>query len=102
MNIDEILRSGTNVSITISANDLLEVINYTVTVTRREMEQLVNDDKMEAYLTADEVSEMIGVTKVTLWRWSKRGYLMPTEVGGKRRYCKSEITAKFLNQNSAK
>jgi len=28
-----------------------------------------------------------------LWRWAKRGYLVPIEVGGKRRYRMSEVKA---------
>ena len=99
MSILEIINSGANVSLTITASDLLEVINCAVTSTLREMEQLAINDKTEAYLTADEASEMLGVSKVTLWRWSKRGYLMPTEVGGLRKYRKSEIKERFLNGN---
>ena len=97
MSILDIINSGANVSLTISASDLMEVINCAVTATRRELEQSVVSDKIEAYLTADEVAEMIGVTKVTLWRWAKRGYLTPTEIGGLRKYRKSEIKERFLN-----
>jgi len=93
MNIQDIINSGANVSLTISASDLMEVINCAITETRRELEQSVISDKMEAYLTAEEVAEMIGVTKVTLWRYAKRGYLTPIEVGGKRKYLKSDIKA---------
>jgi len=28
-----------------------------------------------------------------LWRYAKRGYLTPIEVGGKRKYLKSDIKA---------
>jgi len=93
MNIQDIINSGANVSLTISASDLIEVINCAITATRRELEQSVTSDKMEAYLTAEEVAEMIGVTKVTLWRYAKKGYLTPIEVGGKRKYLKSDIKA---------
>jgi len=97
MSILDIINSGANVSLTISASDLMEVINCAVTATRRELGQSVASDKIEAYLTSDEVAEMIGVTKVTLWRWAKRGYLVPTEIGGLRKYRKSEIKERFLN-----
>ena len=97
MSILEIINSGASVNLTISASDLREVINCAVMATRKELEQSTNDDKKEAYLTAKEASMMIGVTKVTLWRWAKRGYLMPTEIGGSRKYRKSEIKERFLN-----
>jgi len=97
MSILDIINSGANVNLTISASDLLEVINCVVMTTRKELEQSVINDKIEAYLTAEEVSLMIGVTKVTLWRWAKRGYLIPIEIGGSRKYRKSEIKERFLN-----
>jgi predicted DNA-binding transcriptional regulator AlpA len=102
MNIQDIMNSGANVSITISAADLQEVINYTVTTTRKELEQFIVEDKAEAYLSPNQVSDILNVDLSTLWRWKKKGFLVPIEIGGKRRYRKSEITAKFLNQNSTK
>lgn len=98
MLINELLNSGANVSITISANDLLEVINYTVTATRKELEQLIIDEKSEDYLSPKQVSELLGVNTTSLWRWAKRGYLVPLEVGGKRKYRKSDIDRVCFNK----
>ena len=100
MNLEDILKNGSNVSITICAKDLLEVINYTVSVTRKELEQCIIEDKLEAYMTPKDVSVMLGVHVTTLWHWNKRNYLKPIEVGGKRVYLQSEIKAMLSKKNN--
>ena len=35
--------------------------------------------------------EMLDVSQSTLWRWQKAGYLVPLNVGGKRRYRMSDV-----------
>lgn len=94
-----LINNSMNVSITISASDLLEVINYTITSTRKELEQVIIDEKSEVYLSPKEVSKLLGVNTTTLWRWNKRGYLIPIEVGGKRKYRKSDIDTKCLSKS---
>ena len=91
LNLKEILECGSNVSITLNAKDLQEAINYTISSTRKELEQLITDDKKDAYLSPKQVSEMLDVNLSTLFLWSKCGYLIPLEIGGKRRYRKSII-----------
>lgn len=100
MNTQDLFKLGTNVSITLNVKDLQEVINYTISATRKELEQIVTDDKTESYLTPKQVSQMLGVDTSTLWRWNKRGYLIPIEIGGKRRYPKSVIKKKFRDIRS--
>lgn len=95
--LENILMSGANVSITLTANDLKEIINYTIASTRKEIEQVIIDDNSEVFMSPKQVSEMLGVDLSTLWRWNKRGYLIPLEVGGKRKYRKSDIKTKLLN-----
>lgn len=97
MDVKEIIESGLNVSITLSAKDLQEVINYTIISTRREMERAIVEEKTEVYLSPKQVSKMLNVAECTLWRWNKCGYLIPIEIGGKRRYRKSVINA-MLNR----
>lgn len=92
LNLKEILESGSNLSITLNAKDLLEAINYTISSTRKEFEQIITDNsKDDAYLSRKQVSEMLKVNLSTLNRWRKSGYLKPIEIGGKRRYHKSVI-----------
>lgn len=100
MKIQELMNYGGNVTFTISAKELQEVIDYTVTSTRKELEKIIIDENSEVYLSPKQVSNMLGVNPSTLWRWHKRGYLEHIEMGGKRRYLKSEVKSKCLNKSN--
>lgn len=92
MNILDIIKTNPNVSFTVSANDLLELVNIIISKTMDEIQQTSDKEKSEEYLTATEVSSILEVSKPTLWRWEKREYLTPIKIGGKRKYLKSEIS----------
>ena len=47
--------------------------------------------KEEKLLTREEVCDQLAVTKPTLWRWAKRGYLVPVKVGNRPLYRQSDI-----------
>lgn len=60
--------------------------------------QVLNQAKAEAEaakematLTREEVAELLNVTKPTLWRWEKMGYLIPKKVGKRVLYLRSEV-----------
>lgn len=93
MNIQELIKSGVNVSVTVESNDLKHFADYLIVQTKKELEEIVISDKAESYPTPRQVTEMLNVNSSTLWRWSQKGYLRPIEVGGKRRYRMSEIRA---------
>ena len=85
------LSEQSNVSITISASELFDAINYCVSVTRKELEQQITDANTETYLSPEKVAQILDVHPTTLWRWNKSGYLKHIELGGKRRYRMSDI-----------
>jgi predicted DNA-binding transcriptional regulator AlpA len=91
MNIYDLLKSNSDVNITINAGQLAEAIDYCVRKTRKELEQQITDAKTETYPSAVQVAKILGVNKSTLWRWGKAGYLKPVEIGGKRRYRMSDV-----------
>lgn len=91
MSLYEILNDTPNLNITINAGQLVEVIDYCVNKTRMELEQQITDANTETYPSPDQVAKILDVDKSTLWRWAKQGYLVPIEVGGKRRYKMSDI-----------
>jgi hypothetical protein len=95
-NIIELAKACPGLNITINAGELVEAINYCVNKTRKELEQQITDANTEMYPSPDQVAKMLDVTKPTLWRWNKSGYLKPVEIGGKRRYKMSDIK-KILN-----
>ena len=90
-NFIELLRDYPEVSVTVKVKDLLEVVNYCVDKTRAEMELRTADDAAETYITVAKTAEMLNVDKSSLWRWSKKNYLVPITVGGKRLYRSSDI-----------
>ena len=92
MAISEILSSGANVSITVSAEDLrtffAEVAQHVINQ-EKAAQAAKNDVEM---LNQAQVCSYLGVSKATVWRWEKIGYLRPaTRMGARPMYLKSEI-----------
>lgn len=91
MNLYDILSDNTSLNITINAGQLIEAINYCVGKTRQELEQQVTDANTETYISIEQASKMLAVSKTTLWRWNSQDYLKPISIGGKKRYKMSDI-----------
>jgi hypothetical protein len=91
MSLYEILSTAPDLSITIKAGQLLECIDYCINKTRKELEQQITDANTETYPSVERVAEILDVDKSTLWRWCKQNYLVPVEIGGKRRYKMSDV-----------
>jgi len=94
MNIKQIVSSGMQVTLSVSAADLHEFAREVYMQGRidaaaaekarieAEAEQAkMEDDKL---LTSAEVCDMLNVTRCTLYDWGKRDYLRPTAYVGKR------------------
>ena len=92
MAISEILSSGANVSITVTADDLrvfLAEVAQQVINQEKAAQAAKNDVEM---LNQAQVCSYLGVSKATVWRWEKIGYLRPaTRMGARPMYLKSEI-----------
>lgn len=93
MPIEQLLKEGANVQVSMSAQDL-RVFGLTLLseyaaqeAAKKEMEA-----KGESYLTSNQVCRLLGVNRSTLWRWAKEGYLAPINMGGRSRYKQSSIT----------
>jgi len=91
MSIAELISKDANITLAISINDLRDWHREVIQSTKKEIEDAVISDKAETYPSAKQVSEILGVDLSTLWRWEKKGYLVPANVGGKRRYKMSEV-----------
>jgi hypothetical protein len=90
MDLQNLLENG-NVTVAVSLSDLKDFAVTLIDNSKRELELAVISDKAETYPSPKQVSEILNVDLSTLWRWSKRGYLVPVEHGGKRRYKMSEV-----------
>ena len=71
----------------ISAADLERILRNLVNDLISDREEV----KKETYISANQVSNLLGVSKSTLWRWEKENYLVPVRVGNKLRYKESEV-----------
>ena len=99
-NILKLAEQYPGVNLTIAAGELIEMINYCVNKTRKDLEQQITDANTETYPSRQKVSEILDVDLSTLHRWAKSGYLTPIEIGGKRRYRMSDIN-KILGKGVA-
>lgn len=45
----------------------------------------------ETYLTPDQFCEVLGITKVTLWNYDKKGITRPLRLGNLKRYRRSDL-----------
>ena len=90
--ISDILASDANVILQVSLKDLNEFAQNILTgaksIAMIEAEAAATSDQL---LTIDEAAELLAVSKMTLHRWDKNGILKKVEIGGKRRYRKSDI-----------
>ena len=87
--IRDLITENTSVSITMTEAQLEA---YSINLIKRVLDQRnekVNNE--EIYLTRDEVSLKLGVSKPTLWKWDKQDYLKPVRIGVKVLYKQSDI-----------
>ena len=86
------LASLPNVILQVSADDLKEfareILIGAKSVAMIEAEAAAQSDQL---LTIDEAARLLSVSKMTLYRWDRNGILKKVEIGGKRRYRKSDI-----------
>lgn len=91
INIVEIARECPGTIIAVRAEDLVEANNRLIDKVRSDLEKELAQRQGVTYLTRDEVIERLSVAPSTLWRWQKRGYLVPVKVGGENRYRSTDI-----------
>ena len=92
------LAQAQNVQIVVSLSELKEVVLETLQEARKEWQtnQGANAEATPAsdeFLTADEVCNLLKVTRPTLWRWDKTGFLKKKKAGSNVLYKKSDIMA---------
>lgn len=96
--IDKITNQYPEFTINLKVSDLIACNRQLIEEVRQEFERQAKEVKPESYLTPDQTASFLNVTKTTLWRWAKKDYLTPIEIGGKRRYKMSDIK-NLLNES---
>lgn len=88
MNIQEMVKNGTNALFVVSGGDLKE---FALALIAEAAASKNEPQQEEKYLTTDEVCEILHVSSNTLWRWNKTGYLNSVKVGRTPMYKQSDI-----------
>ena len=90
-NLIELAKQCPGLQVTISLGELVEANTLLIAEAKRELEQIITDQNTETYPSREKVMELLDISETTLWRWNKIGYLVPINVGGKRRYRMSDV-----------
>ncbi len=77
--------------ISVQVKDLVSANERLVERTIADLEKMIAERRETIYMTKDQVLAKLNVAPSTLWRWQKRGYLVPVKVGGENRYRSTDI-----------
>ena len=77
--------------IAVPVEDLIEANTRLVEKTVADLERTIAERRETVYLTREQVIAKLNIVPSTLWRWNKRGYLVPVKVGGENRYRSTDI-----------
>ena len=103
MEINEIIKSGNNVMLVVSSDDLMRFATSLIEQAHKsKMEELAKfqkEEQEEKFLTTDEVKQIFGVCDSTLWSWHKHGLLCHRKFGRKNVYALSDIR-RFMNEHA--
>lgn len=93
MDIREIMRSNSSSQqlFIVSAQDLIDIIDTSVKKTIQELKESVSKSNNDNLVPLKEVAETLNVSRCTLNRWNKDGYLIPIKIGRKVFYRQNDI-----------
>lgn len=95
MDIREIIRSDSTSQqlFIVSAQELIDIIDTSVKKTIQELKESVSKSNNDNLVPLKEVAETLNVSRCTLNRWNKDGYLIPIKIGRKVFYRQNDINA---------
>ena len=91
LDIEKLITENPNVIFQVTGADLKafaeQLLIGAKAVAMQEAEEAANNK----LLSVEEAAELLSVSKMTLYRWDKNDVLKRVEIGGQRRYRKSDI-----------
>lgn len=90
MNLKELLQSGANINLTVSLDDLRQLLHETVGTIQPAKSK---ERPPQAFLTRKEVLQTLNIDSSTLWNWEKTGYIRSYPFGGRKRYLQDDVEA---------
>lgn len=93
MDIREIMRSNSSGQLLfiVSAQDLKNAIDASIQQVIQELNEDVSKSNNDNLVPLKEVAETLNVSRCTLNRWNKDGYLVPIKIGRKVFYRQNDI-----------
>ena len=98
--LNDLEKDFPQIIISIKLSDLLESNRQLIKETKQQLEQQISEVNTETYHSISEVARILNVSKTTLWRWDKQKYLIPIEIGGKKKYKMSDIKTLLLGKKA--
>ena len=92
MKISDLIAEGANVYVTVSVADLREFFEEVAKDTAAKERAAEAERNADGVMSQTDVCKFLGVSKSTLWRWDKYGYLSPSgRMGRTPQYLKSDV-----------
>ena len=91
IDILQLAKEAPGTIISVRVEDLVDANKRLVETAISGIEQSASMKDSATLLTRDQVMKKLNVVPSTLWRWQKRGYLVPVRVGGENRYRSTDI-----------
>lgn len=91
VDIVKLAKEAPGTILAVRVDDLVEANTRLVDKVRADLEREIARKQTVSYLTREQVLGKLNVDPSTLWRWAKRGYLVPVKVGGENRYKSTDI-----------
>ena len=89
MKLNELIRSGANVSVTVNLEDLREIFKEVA----GNLKPVKQEPPPEEFLSRKEVLSLLKIDSSTLWSWEKTGYIKSFPFGGRKRYKLADVEA---------
>lgn len=90
--IQLLLENWRTATIAVTPEDLEKFAIYVIAKAKEERQQ---EQQLKEYMLPDEVAELFGITRNSLWRWDKQNYLKPVRCGRRLHYKRSEVMSLF-------